>query len=217
VQPFSDRSDEVMRFRDSLDRETDRGVALVCAAYLDEELKNLLEKTLVDEPKVVERLLGQSGPLGDFSSKIDLAFGMGIIKAESHWGLHIVRKIRNDFAHVQAMRSFADAGTAERCRELIKLNPYADEKDPRKIFTRACMSILAELHAKVEQAEHQEVSKGPTIESLRSVLENARGMFEKIFASGDKEQLADPLKALAEQKRLLREALIQAGFLDEGG
>lgn len=49
--------DEVLEFRSSLTPETDRGVALVCAAYLETELGALLRKSFVNSPKVVEHFV----------------------------------------------------------------------------------------------------------------------------------------------------------------
>jgi hypothetical protein len=54
--------EEVAIFRSTLNAETDRGVALVCAAYLEGELESLLKKTFVNEPKIVGRLFQYPGP-----------------------------------------------------------------------------------------------------------------------------------------------------------
>src|SRR5206468_5368147 len=91
--------DEVADFRFSLSNETDRGAALVCAAFLEEDLKALLERYFTDVPKVVSRLLDQSGPLATFSAKIDLSFVSGLISEEMYRALHLLRRIRNSFAH----------------------------------------------------------------------------------------------------------------------
>jgi hypothetical protein len=79
--------DEVLEFRSSLTPETDRGVALVCAAYLETELEALLRKSFVNSPKVVEHLFEPSGSMGTLSSKIDLALATGKIEPETHRGL----------------------------------------------------------------------------------------------------------------------------------
>lgn len=39
------------------------------------------------------------GPLGDFAARIDLALGLNWIDEATFSDLHIIRKIRNDFAH----------------------------------------------------------------------------------------------------------------------
>ncbi len=146
VCPFL--NEEVMAFRSSLDVETDRGVALVCAAYLEEELEKLLRKSFVNVSKVVDTLFEPSGPLGTFSSKIDLAFAIGSIQAEPHRALRRIRKIRNEFAHQHKARSFTDVKISDRCRELIDLNPLPAEDHPRHLFIRGTITILAMIHAK---------------------------------------------------------------------
>jgi DNA-binding MltR family transcriptional regulator len=40
-----------------------------------------------------------SGPLGSFSTKIVLAFLIGMFTKESTQDLHIIREVRNEFAH----------------------------------------------------------------------------------------------------------------------
>jgi DNA-binding MltR family transcriptional regulator len=99
MNPILEHLDQVILFRQTLSAETDRGVALVCAAYLDGELKALLEKTFVDAPNTIDKLFEGTGPLATFSSRIDLALAIGLLRGESHRGLHLIRKIRNDFAH----------------------------------------------------------------------------------------------------------------------
>jgi hypothetical protein len=96
--------DAVIKFRKTLDAETDRGVALVCADYLDGVLERLLLKTLVEDSKLTAKLFGPSDDLGTFSTRIDLSFLMGLLGPKTHRGLHLVRKIRNSFAHCSEPR-----------------------------------------------------------------------------------------------------------------
>src|SRR5438105_1519183 len=65
---------EVTAFRDSLNAETDRGCALMAAAYLDEELQKLFRATFLDDSGVADQLFSPNGPLGTFSARIDLAY-----------------------------------------------------------------------------------------------------------------------------------------------
>jgi hypothetical protein len=69
MEGWEDKLDEVVKFRQSLTSETDRGCALMAAAYLDAELEKLLSKHFVNSDKVKEEIFGHSRPLGSFSEK----------------------------------------------------------------------------------------------------------------------------------------------------
>ena len=63
-----------------LERETDTGIAIVTAAYLDDCLKRLLSINVdISNQKLVKNLFDLNGPMGTFSSRIDLALGFSLI------------------------------------------------------------------------------------------------------------------------------------------
>jgi len=138
--------DEVYELRASLDDETDRGCALMAAAYLDSELEGLLAKRFVNDDEVRAELMRPLGPLGSFSVRIDLAYALGLIGAKARRDLHLIRKIRNDFGHVAKKLTFSNQALVSRCKEL-----YHDTLDenllPRKKFTRVVMGLAAVIHA----------------------------------------------------------------------
>src|SRR5438046_1761220 len=142
--------DEVADFRFSLSNETDRGAALVCAAFLEEDLKALLERYFIDVPKVVSRLLDQSGPLATFSAKIDLSFVSGLISEEMYRALHLLRRIRNSFAHYHKPRSFNDEDISNQCSELAKITGSGDMEHARGRFIGATIWMLAGVHSFTE-------------------------------------------------------------------
>lgn len=151
--------DEAMVFRSSLDRETDRGVALICAAYVEDQLKELLEGEFVDLPKVVDNLFNHNGPLGTFSAKIDICLVMGLIGQDMHRGLHLIRKIRNTFAHFHWPRSFVDQDIAAQCRELYgSIAPLLECEKAREIFINCSMSSIAIVQVGILRAQHTPLS-----------------------------------------------------------
>src|SRR5579859_4992858 len=101
-----DRLEDVMEFRHWLTPETDRGCALMAAAYLDDQLSELLLSRFVDDTKLKSELFGASQALGSFSSRIDFAYALGMIGPTARKELHIIRKIRNLFGHEPRPISF---------------------------------------------------------------------------------------------------------------
>src|SRR5664279_1524149 len=79
--------------------ETDRGAALIVSAWLDDALDTFLQSRVIDDSKVVAALFGINQPLATFSSRINLAYAFGFIGKASYSDLHIVREVRNQFAH----------------------------------------------------------------------------------------------------------------------
>lgn len=81
-------------------RESDRAAAIVVAAMLDEALTLLLQKRLLaPRSRTADILNGERAPLHSFSAKIDAAHQLGLISGYMARDLHLMRKIRNEFAH----------------------------------------------------------------------------------------------------------------------
>ena len=92
-------SDAMTVFR-KLVEETDTGIAIVSAAYIDDCLKNLFSLHIdKSSRKIFDEIFDFNGPLGTLSSRINLAFGLSFISKETHQSLNSIRKIRNEFAH----------------------------------------------------------------------------------------------------------------------
>ena len=92
-------SDAIPVFR-KLVGETDTGIAIVSAAYFDDCLKKLFSLNIdKSSRKIFEAIFDFNGPLGTFSSRINLAFGLSLISRKTHQRLKSIRKIRNEFAH----------------------------------------------------------------------------------------------------------------------
>lgn len=211
---FDEKLAKDMLFRQTLRAETDRGVALVCAAYLDEELRALLEKTFVNVPNIIGKLFEGTGPLATFSSRIDLAFAIGLLSGESHRALHLIRKIRNDFAHEHRERSFLDQDISARCRELIPLNFFVDETDPRNIYIGPVLTVLSEIQVLTELTQRPEVPTPKPTEGLWNAIAKVRNTVDVLFANMTEEQISrfsSPETNSAETKRLILESLLSVG------
>ncbi len=90
-----------------LQSESDRGAVLVASSMIEEALKNLLIAKLVPSSTNDDKLFnGGNAPLGTFSSKIEMAYRLGLIRREWKELLDIFRKLRNDFAHNVEVNNF---------------------------------------------------------------------------------------------------------------
>lgn len=126
-------------FRQELNNGSDRACALVGAAYIDVRLSNLIRKFLVDDAKIVDELFENQGPLSTFSGKIKLAYCMGLISRDNLNNFHIIRDIRNGFAHSIHGLTFDTEAIATECDKLTlakhKNDKSFDLSKPRKIYT----------------------------------------------------------------------------------
>jgi hypothetical protein len=137
--------EEVVAFRGTLTPESDRGCALIAAAYIDSQLKELLEGYFVDDKDCVMELLGKSKPLGSFSARIDICYAMGLLPAEVYRDLHLIRKIRNDFGHNPQPISFSEPAISSRGSELVG-TWHTRSENPRGRFCNTVMSVLSWIH-----------------------------------------------------------------------
>src|SRR5690348_13100633 len=81
-------------------KETDRAAVIVAASMLDELLRTILVARLVPVSSATDELFdGANAPVGTFSARIEMAYRVGLVSVKFARDLHLVRKIRNDFAH----------------------------------------------------------------------------------------------------------------------
>ena len=107
-------------FMSEFEKETDRAAGIVGAAILDSTLESVLKSRLVKSPQAKNDSLfdGPNPPLSSFGSRIDIAYRLGLISEEMSKVLHIVRRIRNSFAHDLVNCDFNNPQMASLVRNL---------------------------------------------------------------------------------------------------
>jgi DNA-binding MltR family transcriptional regulator len=109
-------------FLKELDGESDRGLVLVSAAMLEENLELLLRSVMRADKKtaneVLPDLFRSDGPLGSFAGKTKVAYAMALIDQLMYRDLNRIRAIRNEFAHSYAEAKLTTEGVADRIMEL---------------------------------------------------------------------------------------------------
>ena len=108
-------------FQNAVAAESDRAAVILSAAFLDSALELLLKAFLVPCAASTDPLFDSvSAPFGDFSGRIEAAYRLGLIEPTFARALHLIRKIRNDFAHNITGCTFADSSVMSRLTELAK-------------------------------------------------------------------------------------------------
>jgi len=99
--------------------ESDRACVILAAALLDSALETLLKTQLLPASSGEDPLFdGPNAPLASFSARIEMALRLGMIDSGFARSLHLVRRIRNDFAHNVTGCTFADSSVMGRLTEL---------------------------------------------------------------------------------------------------
>jgi DNA-binding MltR family transcriptional regulator len=78
---------------------SERVIAVVGGALLEEAVDRTLRERLVDNPGVIKNLLEPDRPLGNIGSQIDLLYLLGAFDDRTHRALKGLARVRNFFAH----------------------------------------------------------------------------------------------------------------------
>jgi mannitol operon repressor len=134
------------RFLDELNKETERGAALISSAMIDELLNRTILAYLVEHERSESLLTGFNAPLGTFSARIVAAFSLGLLSESEYRECEIIRKIRNAFAH-DVHISFSDGRIRNLCSNLdLCAKDYGDvHVDSRGKFTTSAVGIVLNL------------------------------------------------------------------------
>jgi hypothetical protein len=98
---------QIQAIADEIEKQTDRGAAIVPASLLDNMLENLIAaRLIVQSSKRRKALFRQYAPLHSFSAKIELGFALGLFNNERRESLELIREVRNKFAHNLEATSF---------------------------------------------------------------------------------------------------------------
>lgn len=127
--------DQFQKFVDEFKNESDRAAVILGVAKLDIQLRQILIQFLLPNPTSEDNLLDGDTPLSTFSAKINLAYRLGIITKEFSKALHLIRKIRNSFAHEIAGTTLESGGHVDRVKELcLPLKQYPQFEDFSEII-----------------------------------------------------------------------------------
>jgi hypothetical protein len=109
---------DLLKATSSFTKQTDRGTALVVAAWVDDAMLTALIVIFHRDEKLAKRLLQIDGPLGSFAARISVAYLLDVITPSLFHDLEVIRAIRNKFAHVRESLRFTSQPIKDRCKSL---------------------------------------------------------------------------------------------------
>jgi|SRR5918996_2235403 hypothetical protein len=128
--------------------ETDRGAAILGAAYLDARLKDAIRIRFCNRGGTASDLLKPNGYLGQYSAKCQIAYCLGLYGKTTFSNLNIIGQIRNTFAHSKDVLRFTDHTIAKLCNGLkASAIPYfeisqASQPRNRYLHTVQCIGLI---------------------------------------------------------------------------
>lgn len=102
-------------------KQQDRGMVLICAAWIEDALEECVrEQMQPGEP--TDRIM--SGPLRNFSTRIQLASALGLIDDGARKDLVAIHDMRNDFAHIREHLTMEDPRAKQRFESTNFMSTY---------------------------------------------------------------------------------------------
>jgi hypothetical protein len=129
--------------------ESERGMAVLVVAELDRVLEVVLKSYLAPGKARDDLFSGGTPPLGTFSAKINAARALHLIREAEHELLHLIRRIRNEFAH-NPDAAFTDG----RISSWLNAIPKRETEPPeaKSKFTQCSVELITALKS---DAVHQ--------------------------------------------------------------
>jgi hypothetical protein len=172
--------DQLSAFLEEFQKETDRAAAVLAVAYIDDRLKELLLSKFVGSQNFVEDLFSAERPLSSVSAKVSVAYAVGLVSLPVAQDLHLIRRIRNDFAHKVHGLSFRTPEITSRVNEIRILKalqttdgkPIPIPNDARGRFNIAVALLLVlGIEARIrDMPAFQEALGGGPITAVREDL-----------------------------------------------
>lgn len=126
------RIGDMIQLRELLSEESDRGSVLLAVSYLENELENALRLVLVED-KLCDKVF--RGILGNFASKINMSYLLGIISKEQMNNINKIKDVRNKFGHSYTKLEFDTDEIKRACLDLrYQYEEYIDDATTRDIF-----------------------------------------------------------------------------------
>ena len=108
----------INEFVEEFGNESDRAAVILIVARLDQLLSEILSRFFLPNTGSQDELLDTDRPLGTFSAKIHVGHRLGLIDDSLARALHLIRRLRNAFAHETSGVKLASGSAGDRIRAL---------------------------------------------------------------------------------------------------
>lgn len=157
--PPSQERQDFDRYYELIKSESDRGGVLIAASLLENILETKISERLVPSTQRKDPLLhGANAPLGNFSSKIEAAYRLGIIWKEMRDLLSLFRRLRNDFAHSPTTANLESPQNRDRLTALFQKDPILHDFIIESL-ARAATKIVPEKLDELEVTPEEYIKK----------------------------------------------------------
>jgi DNA-binding MltR family transcriptional regulator len=137
---------DLSKFLNLFNEESDRGSALIAASFLDDSLKEIISSFLLDDKSSKELIDGFNAPIGTFSSRIKLAHSLGLLMDDEYELLNSLRKIRNEFGHEWGKLTFDSPPIKNKIQNLQCHGPEdIKNRSNKAIFNFAVVKLMTNL------------------------------------------------------------------------
>jgi DNA-binding MltR family transcriptional regulator len=144
--------DELRVLWAELAKDSTRGSVVLGAALIDDILRDVIKHQMVKlTNKEGKELFGWNGPLESFSSRIRMAYALGIIGRRTRHDLDAIREIRNAMAHGKRAIDFDTPELHSALKGLHCLRDISDRDSlpPKRLFVSACRIMMIHLLSKI--------------------------------------------------------------------
>lgn len=141
--------------------ESDRACALIVGAAISDGLGDLLKRYFVklEETDINHLFYDPRASLGDFASRTDVSFGLGLISPQERLVTNVIRRIRNVFAHTLAQFDFShELIISELSRTAI--DKTLSNMKPKMFFIGISINLLAALRTRGDYLNRQRSGLG---------------------------------------------------------
>lgn len=174
---------EAITFRRELVKESDRGLALLGVGRLDALLQEYLEFCLIGSKSHFKEVFSNSGPLATFSSRIKLGYSMGLISKNLAAEIHVLREIRNLFAHHDRPIDFESLEIDKICR---KLKFVPKENDNRQQFISVIMLAIGAINnSRIRTKPFNEIQEDYDEQRLKKLTEGTKKIVDFYISNVD--------------------------------
>ena len=108
---------------DALNGEAPLPCALIAGAFMEKALASLLHKFFIKSETAEKMLDENTGRLGQLSSRLEMAYCLGLISKTMLQNVTTIGRVRNTFAHSHKPIDFDDPQVVSLCNDLKQLKP----------------------------------------------------------------------------------------------